>query len=66
MSDRANIKVGREFYENHNERRKELGLSWEGYIDSQAPNTPTVEISEVTLEASEYRKIAREIEEVLR
>ena len=66
MTNRANIKVGRKFYEKHNQRRKELGLSWEGYIDSQAPNTPTVELSEVTLEASEYRKIARSVAEALR
>lgn len=34
---RANIKVGREFYERHNDRRQELGLTWEEYIDGQAP-----------------------------
>ena len=66
MSDRANIKVGREFYENHNERRKDLGLTWEEYIESQAPETPSVDLSSVQLEASEYGKIAREVAEVLR
>jgi hypothetical protein len=35
--DRANIKVGREFYEKHNERRKELGLTWEKYIAGESP-----------------------------
>ena len=39
MADtRANIKVGREFYERHNARREELGVTWEEYIDSQAPD----------------------------
>jgi len=63
MSDRANIKVSREFYENHNERRKELGLSWEGYIDSQSPN---ITVPPVQLDATEYSNIADEIEERLR
>lgn len=35
--DRANIKVGREFYEEHNERRQELGLTWQEYIEGESP-----------------------------
>lgn len=35
--DRANIKVGRDFYEKHNERRQELGLTWEEYIEGESP-----------------------------
>lgn len=35
--DRANIKVGRTFYEKHNERRQELGLTWEEYIEGKSP-----------------------------
>ena len=63
---RANIKVSREFYENHNERRKELGLTWEGYIESQAPDMPDIDIPPVQLEATEYRRIADELEGRLR
>jgi hypothetical protein len=35
--NRANIKVSREFYEEHNERRQELGLTWEEYIGGESP-----------------------------
>lgn len=35
--DRANIKVGRGFYEKHNDRRQELGLTWEDYIEGESP-----------------------------
>jgi len=34
---RANIKVSREFYKEHNERRQELGLTWEEYIGGESP-----------------------------
>lgn len=35
--DRKNIKLPVEDYERHNERRKELGLTWAEYIDGQSP-----------------------------
>lgn len=38
MTSRKNIKLPAEDYERHNERRKELGLSWAEYIDGQSPN----------------------------
>lgn len=34
MSDRANIKLPRETYERHNERRQELGMTWAEYLDA--------------------------------
>jgi hypothetical protein len=42
MSDRANIKVSREAYERHNEQRKQMGLTWEEYLDGQSPNIEDV------------------------
>jgi hypothetical protein len=35
---RGTIKLPEEKYEEHNERRKDLGLSWAEYIDGQAPD----------------------------
>jgi hypothetical protein len=37
VSDRANIKLPRETYERHNERRQELGMTWAEYLDSDSP-----------------------------
>lgn len=34
---RKTLKLPEDEYERHNERRKELGLSWAEYIDGQAP-----------------------------
>lgn len=34
---RGTIKLPEEQYEKHNERRKEMGLSWSEYIDGQSP-----------------------------
>jgi len=35
--NRANIKVSRDFYNEHNPKREELGLTWEEYIEGQSP-----------------------------
>ena len=37
MTDYGTIKLPREAYETHNERRQEMGLTWEDYINGQAP-----------------------------
>ena len=37
MMSRKNIKLPEDDYEEHNERRKEMGLTWSEYIDGQAP-----------------------------
>ena len=38
MADqRKNIKVTEEFYREHKPRKDELGLTWEEYIEGQAP-----------------------------
>jgi hypothetical protein len=49
--DRANIKVSREFYEEHNERRQELGLTWEEYT------LGPVLLNSARSEAMHYRSI---------
>ena len=40
MTDYGTIKLPRKEYERHNERRKEMGLTWEAYINGEAPDTP--------------------------
>jgi len=37
MTDYGTIKIPEATYERHNERRQELGLTWEAYIDDEAP-----------------------------
>lgn len=34
--DRGTIKLPRDIYERHNERRKQAGLSWGEYVDEEA------------------------------
>ena len=35
---RKTIKLPEDEYERHNEKRKEMGLSWAEYIDGQSPD----------------------------
>lgn len=37
MADYGTIKIPRNEYERHNDRRDEKGLTWAEYIDGQAP-----------------------------
>jgi hypothetical protein len=37
MTDYGTIKIPREEYERHNERRQELDQTWAEYIDGEAP-----------------------------
>ena len=37
--DRANIKVSRDFYQRHKQRCDDLGLTWEEYIEGNAPES---------------------------
>jgi len=52
---RANIKLPEDEFETHNTRRKELGLSWAEYLDSNAP-----ELREREVEAQERQADALE------
>lgn len=37
MAEYGTIKIPEPAYEHHNERRQELGLTWEQYINGQEP-----------------------------
>lgn len=54
MTKYGTIKIPRDEYERHNERRQELGQEWVEYIDGQAPDRV------------DETEIARYIVEVLR
>ena len=47
MTDYGTIKIPAEDYERHNERRKEMGLSWAAYIDKQAPDPPQIDYAQI-------------------
>ena len=47
MTDKGTIKIPREDFERHNERRKDLGLEWREYIDGQAPEIETIGYDDV-------------------
>ena len=56
MTDRGTIKLPRDVYEHHNERRKQAGLTWSAYIERESV---TVDVS-VDTEA-----IAREVADTI-
>jgi len=56
---RKNIKLPADEYDKHNERRKEMGLTWPEYIDGQAPKLKPM-IQEALRE--ELRRFAEERE----
>jgi len=43
MTDYGTIKIPEPAYDHHNERRKEMGKTWEQYINGEAPS---VEVDE--------------------
>lgn len=40
MPDYGTIKIPRKKYEEHRDRKDDLGLEWAEYIDGQAPDHP--------------------------
>lgn len=60
MTDYGTIKIPREEYERHNERREEMGVTWAAYIDGEAPPVPEVD------EHAIAQRVADEIETRLR
>ena len=40
MTDYGTIKIPEAAYEKHNERRQKMGLTWEAYINGEAPDEP--------------------------
>lgn len=55
MTEYGTIKIPVDEYTKHNERRKDLGLTWAEYIDGQAPDLPEPE-------AVDYGEIERRCE----
>lgn len=47
-NDWGTIKVPREDFEEHNDRRKDMGLTWAEYLDGQAPD-PGIDTDELTM-----------------
>jgi len=49
MTDYGTIKLPRDDYERHNERRKEMSLTWAEYVDGQAPvsDDPRIDLTVV-------------------
>jgi len=41
------IKIPKDEYEKHNERRQDLGLTWAEYIDGEAPVREGVDYAEI-------------------
>lgn len=46
MSNKGTIRIPRPTFDKHNQRRQDLGLTWEEYIDGQAPESPGDELGE--------------------
>jgi hypothetical protein len=61
MSDYGTIRIPREEYERHNERRQEMGLTWEQYINGEAPDAPEVSVDYAEIE----RRCGRAVEDAL-
>jgi hypothetical protein len=56
MTDYGTIRIPREEYERHNERRQEMGLTWAAYIDGEAPaltNGAEVDVESLVSELSD-------------
>lgn len=46
MTNYGTIKLPREAYERHNDRRQEMGLTWQEYVDGEAPEAAEVSLSD--------------------
>lgn len=63
MTDWKSLRIPADDFERHNSRRKEMELTWQEYIDGEAPEY--VDLADVVREAA--REGAREaVEEVAR
>lgn len=47
MTDYGTIKLPRDTFERHNERRQDMGLTWAEYIDGEAPDLEGVDYAEI-------------------
>lgn len=64
MTEYGTIKIPRDEYERHNERRKANGQSWAEYIDGQAPESAAAEVDYAEIERRCQRAISDELEMV--
>jgi hypothetical protein len=55
------IKIPKDEYEKHNERRQNLGVTWAEYIDGHAPDDPDTDIDYAEIE----RRCERAVESAL-
>lgn len=58
MSGYGTIKIPEPAYEHHNERRQDLGLTWEQYINNQAPEKQDME--ELTQEIKKLQELVEQ------
>jgi hypothetical protein len=74
-SDKGTIRIERETFEEHNERRKDLGLKWKEYIDGETPDAVIGEDLAAKLDAIEdaattteeqVQELKRDVEELKR
>ena len=74
MTDRGTVKLPRDVYEHHNERRKQAGLSWSAYIEEESVDVHVdIETESIASEVAariDYAQlsnaVADEVEERLR
>lgn len=64
--DYGTIKIPRDEYEKHNERREDMGLSWAEYIDGEAPEDSDIKERIDELHEQIPNKTAAEVEDRLR
>jgi len=62
MTDYGTIKIPQSEYEKHNERRKELNLTWAEYIDNQKPVLPETQVDYAEIETRLERVLERQIQ----
>jgi len=64
MTEYGTIKIPRDEYDRHNERRKANNQSWAEYIDGQAPESASVEVDYAEIERRCQRAVSDELEMV--
>jgi len=60
MTDYGTIKIPQEAYNKHNEHRKELRMTWEEYIGSEAPDTDGKEMGDLEDRLDRIEEAAKE------
>ena len=47
MTEYGTIKIPKKAYDEHNEKRQELGVTWEEYISGEAPDVSNVSYDDI-------------------